>query len=116
MILRGIFTLRASEIEWFYQKGASFIFPEYWDQYLAPIPEREHGNLVSAYYNRQKAGKRRKRMHHFVKINMNQIIEVTTSNPAYRSPGFVIPPFPLVGWPDSPGMKITLEFAVLAMF
>lgn len=52
MILRGIFTLRRSEIEWFYQKGASHIFPEYWDEYLLPIPENEHNDLVSAYYRR----------------------------------------------------------------
>jgi proline iminopeptidase len=52
LILRGIFTLRLSEIEWFYQKGASHIFPDYWDEYLAPIPENERHDLVAAYYKR----------------------------------------------------------------
>jgi len=52
MILRGIFTLRSSEIRWFYQEGASNIFPEYWDEYLAPIPENERDDLVTAYYKR----------------------------------------------------------------
>ncbi|KAI0044923.1 proline iminopeptidase [Auriscalpium vulgare] len=50
LVLRGIFTLRKSELRWFYQEGASHIFPEAWDEYLAPIPERERGDLVLAYH------------------------------------------------------------------
>lgn len=38
LVLRGVFTLRKEEIDWFYQKGASFMFPEAWEQYLEPIP------------------------------------------------------------------------------
>jgi proline iminopeptidase len=52
LILRGIFTLRSSEIEWFYQKGASHLFPEYWEEYLSPIPKDEQHDLVTAYYKR----------------------------------------------------------------
>lgn len=52
MILRGIFTLRSSELHWFYQEGASFIFPDYWEGFLEPIPVEERGNLMQAYYNR----------------------------------------------------------------
>ncbi|KAH6560111.1 hypothetical protein BASA60_000110 [Batrachochytrium salamandrivorans] len=52
LILRGIFMLRPSEIKWFYQEGASQIFPDYWDEYLAAIPVSEHGDLVNAYYKR----------------------------------------------------------------
>ncbi len=52
MILRGIFMLRSKEIEWFYQSGASYIFPDAWEGYLAPIPPAEHHELVAAYYRR----------------------------------------------------------------
>lgn len=52
LILRGIFLCRKLEIEWFYQNGASFIYPDAWDKYLAPIPEAERGDLVQAYYRR----------------------------------------------------------------
>ena len=52
LILRGIFMIRKQEIDWFYQKGASYIYPDAWEKYLAPIPENEHHDLVSAYYKR----------------------------------------------------------------
>jgi proline iminopeptidase len=52
LVLRGIFLLRRKEILWFYQEGASAIFPDEWENYLAPIPERERDDLVSAYYRR----------------------------------------------------------------
>jgi proline iminopeptidase len=52
MILRGIFLCRKSEIDWFYQEGASQIFPDAWEKYLAPIPVSEQDNLVSAYHKR----------------------------------------------------------------
>lgn len=52
LCIRGIFLCRPKEIQWFYQKGASFIFPDYWDEYLKPIPESERGDLVKAYYKR----------------------------------------------------------------
>lgn len=50
MVLRGIFTLRRRELEWFYQEGASAVFPEAWEEYLAPIPEAERGDMIAAYY------------------------------------------------------------------
>lgn len=51
LVLRGIFLLRRSEIDWYYNGGASHIFPDLWESYLAPIPpdERE-GDLVAAYH------------------------------------------------------------------
>jgi proline iminopeptidase len=52
LILRGIFLCRPSEIKWFYQEGASQIFPDVWDEYLKPIPENERGDMVQAYYKR----------------------------------------------------------------
>jgi proline iminopeptidase len=52
LILRGIFLCRDEDIHWFYQEGASRVFPEYWQDYLAPIPEAERGDMVSAYHRR----------------------------------------------------------------
>ena len=52
LVLRGIFLLRKWEIDWFYQEGTSHIFPDAWEKYLAPIPESERGDLVTAYYKR----------------------------------------------------------------
>jgi proline iminopeptidase len=52
LILRGIFLCRPADIYWFYQYGASQIFPEFWQDYLAPIPEDDRHDLVSAYYER----------------------------------------------------------------
>jgi len=52
IVLRGIFLLRPHEIHWFYQQGASFVFPESWERFLAPIPESERGDLLAAYRRR----------------------------------------------------------------
>jgi proline iminopeptidase len=52
LVLRGIFTLRRKELLWFYQEGASWLFPDAWEEFLAPIPEVEHGDLMSAYHRR----------------------------------------------------------------
>lgn len=52
LILRGIFMLRPKEIRWFYQEGASYIFPDAWEHYLEPIPQAERDDLVAAYYQR----------------------------------------------------------------
>ena len=52
LILRGIFLCRASDIEWFYQQGASYLFPDYWEDYVAPISEAERDDLVHAFYKR----------------------------------------------------------------
>ncbi len=52
MVLRGIFLCRPQEINWFYQQGASRLFPDAWQNYCQPIPEGERGNMVAAYYKR----------------------------------------------------------------
>ena len=50
MILRGIFMLRKKELDWFYQEGASKIFPEAWEKFLEPIDIDQRNNLMSAYH------------------------------------------------------------------
>ena len=52
LVLRGIFLCRPRDIQWFYQEGASRVFPDYWQDFLAPIPEAERGDMVTAYYRR----------------------------------------------------------------
>ncbi len=52
LVLRGIFLLRQSELAWFYQEGASHIYPDAWEHFLAPIPVAERGDLITAYYKR----------------------------------------------------------------
>ena len=54
LLLRGIFLLRRSEIDWFYQSefGAAALFPDRWENFIAPIPPRERADMVAAYYRR----------------------------------------------------------------
>jgi proline iminopeptidase len=52
LIVRGIFTLRQQELHWYYQEGASWLFPDLWEAFLAPIPQEERGDLMAAYRRR----------------------------------------------------------------
>jgi proline iminopeptidase len=52
LVLRGIFLLRKQEIDWFYQRGTSAIFPDAWEHFVAPIPEQERGDLLHAFHRR----------------------------------------------------------------
>ncbi len=52
LILRGIFMLRRAELLWFYQEGASWLFPDLWEDFVAPIPPAERGDLMAAYHKR----------------------------------------------------------------
>jgi len=50
LVLRGIFLCRKKEIEWFYQSGASKIYPDYWQDFIAPVPIDKRNDIVNAYY------------------------------------------------------------------
>ena len=52
LVVRGIFTVRRAELLWYYQEGASWLFPELWEGFLAPIPVAERGDLMAAYRKR----------------------------------------------------------------
>lgn len=52
LIVRGIFLCRPKEINWFYQQGADRIYPDYWLDFIKPIPENERDNLLKAYYQK----------------------------------------------------------------
>jgi len=52
LTLRGIFLCRPKEIQWFYQEGANWLFPDVWEEYERVIPEEERGDFVGAYHRR----------------------------------------------------------------
>lgn len=52
LVLRGIFLLRRRELEWFYQEGASRIFPDAFAPYRDLVPAAERSDLMAAYHRR----------------------------------------------------------------
>jgi proline iminopeptidase len=56
LVLRGIFLLRRRELNWFYQHGASELFPELWREFIEPIAEAERGDLLAAYHRGLNSG------------------------------------------------------------
>lgn len=50
LVLRGIFTLRRMELEWFYEGGAAALFPDRWEDFIAPIPVLERSRMIEAYH------------------------------------------------------------------
>lgn len=49
LVLRGIFTLRRQELDWFYEGGAAAVYPDLWEDFIAPVPLLERGHLIDAY-------------------------------------------------------------------
>eukprot|EP01013_Petalomonas_cantuscygni_P036940 TRINITY_DN67681_c0_g1_i1.p1 TRINITY_DN67681_c0_g1~~TRINITY_DN67681_c0_g1_i1.p1 ORF type:complete len:330 (+),score=52.91 TRINITY_DN67681_c0_g1_i1:927-1916(+) len=52
LVLRGIFLVSKAEIQWFYQSGASRLFPDAYDRYIKPIPDDEQDDLLMAFHRR----------------------------------------------------------------
>jgi len=52
LILRGIFLVTAAELNWFYQDGIQHLFPDHFEEFVAPIPAAERSDLIHAYYRR----------------------------------------------------------------
>jgi proline iminopeptidase len=52
LILRGIFLCRKEELDFFYQRGVDQLFPDYYEEYIEPIPVQERGDLINAFYKR----------------------------------------------------------------
>jgi len=52
LVLRGIFLMRRSEVEWFYQEGASNLYPDHFQTYRDHIPADERSDMVTAYHHR----------------------------------------------------------------
>jgi proline iminopeptidase len=52
LVLRGIFLLRRSEIDWYYNGGAGQLFPEAWEGFCAPLAAAEPGeHPVDVYHH-----------------------------------------------------------------
>ena len=62
LIVRGIFLATPKEIHWFYQEGASRVYPDYWQDFIKPIPEDEQNDLLQAYHQRLTGGNEIARM------------------------------------------------------
>ena len=56
LVLRGVFLMTRSELDWFYGGGAARFFPDLWARFVAPIPEAERGDLIGAYHRRLFSG------------------------------------------------------------
>jgi proline iminopeptidase len=52
LVLRGIFLLRRCELDWFYQDGCSWIYPDAWEAFERVIPEDERSDMIGAYHRR----------------------------------------------------------------
>ena len=52
LTLRGIFMCREKELNWFYQEGASRLYPDAWEKYISIVPECERDNIMAFYYRR----------------------------------------------------------------
>lgn len=53
LVLRGVFLFDPYEIDWLYRPGgASQLYPDKWEEFVAPIPENERDDLVAAYQRR----------------------------------------------------------------
>jgi proline iminopeptidase len=63
LIVRGVFLCRPWEIRWFYQEGANRLFPDQWQEFIAPIPEEERRDLLAAHYRRLTGDDEVARMH-----------------------------------------------------
>lgn len=50
LILRGIFLCRQEDLNWFYQKGTSRVFPDYWEDYIRHVPEARRDECINTYY------------------------------------------------------------------
>jgi proline iminopeptidase len=63
LVMRGIFLLTKAEIDWFYQSGASNIYPDAFERYTAAIPAAERADMIGAFRKRLISADRGERMH-----------------------------------------------------
>lgn len=52
LVLRGVFTMTKSELDWFYNGGAAQFWPEAWAEFSDLIPEPEQNDMIKAYRTR----------------------------------------------------------------
>lgn len=63
LVLRGIFLVSPAELHWFYQDGIQHLFPDYFEQFTAPIPPTERQDLMRAYHRRLTSDDLQVRLH-----------------------------------------------------
>lgn len=56
LVLRGVFLMTETELDWFYGGGAGKFWPDVWRRFTAMVPEAERGDLISAYNKRLFSG------------------------------------------------------------
>ena len=95
LLLRGIFLLTRAELRWFYQEGASNIFPDAWERFVAPIPEDERHDLMGAYYKRLTGGDKAERERCAVAWSSWEGETVSVQGPDARPDKFADPEFAL---------------------
>ena len=49
LILRGVFSGRRSELDWFFRNGANRLFPDEWERFVEPLTPAERNDPVAAY-------------------------------------------------------------------
>tara|TARA_B100000497_G_scaffold38647_1_gene45316 strand:- start:99 stop:1031 length:933 start_codon:yes stop_codon:yes gene_type:complete len=50
LILRGIFLCRKADIQWFYQYGASEVYPDYWSDYISIVDKSKLDDILTEYH------------------------------------------------------------------
>ncbi|MFN3353010.1 MAG: prolyl aminopeptidase [Brevundimonas sp.] len=95
LVLRGIFLLTRKELHWFYQDGASMLFPDAWERFIAPIPEAERGDLLDAYFRRLTGDDVETRLRCAVAWSSWEGDTVSVEGPAARPDKFAEPEFAL---------------------
>lgn len=55
LILRGLFLGTVDEIAFFYQKGASYFYPEKFEEFTSILREEEKKDILTSFYNRLQA-------------------------------------------------------------
>lgn len=58
LVLRGIFLMTRAELGWFYGGGAGQFWPDLWARFSQIIPEKERGDMITAYNRRLFSGDR----------------------------------------------------------
>lgn len=88
LILRGVFLLTDAELNWFYQSGASFLFPDCFERYVKPIPEDERGDLISAFHKRLTSSNREERIEAARAWSQWEGETLSIRSPSVRAPRF----------------------------
>ncbi len=56
LVLRGVFLMTKSELDWFYGGGAGRFWPDVWRRFTSMVPDEERDDLIKAYNKRLFSG------------------------------------------------------------